>query len=187
MKEIPSDIGIKELLTEVSPNIAKEALISTGADKELNGTLFSLVVEVSNNKYSYLVKDGKDFEIKEDDIDSPLVRVKITEESLKKMIATKNLDMLLGIQSDLSKQKYDVLKSLKGSFTAELLNDDGSVFTIETIFNNALDPKATFKMKTSDSIALIKKEVNPVNLFMSGLMRIEGDLAFAMSTQPLFT
>jgi putative sterol carrier protein len=187
MKDIPSDIGIKELLTELSPNIAKEALISTGADRELKGTLFSMVVEVSNDKYSYLVRDGKDFEIKQDDIDSPLVRIKITEDSLKKMIATKNLDMLLGIQSDLSKQKYDVLKSLKGSFTAELLNEDGSIFIIETIFNNALDPKAVFKMKTSDSIALIRKEVNPINLFMAGLMRIEGDMAFAMSTQPLFT
>ena len=58
------------------------------------------------------------------------------------MIATQNLDMLLGIQSDLNKIKYNVLKGLKGSFTAELANDDGSVFVIDTIFNNAADPKA---------------------------------------------
>jgi putative sterol carrier protein len=33
----------------------------------------------------------------------------------------------------------------------------------------------------------IAKEANPVNLFMSGAMKIEGDMAFAMATQPLFT
>jgi putative sterol carrier protein len=187
MKEIPTDIGIKELLTEISPNIAKEAIQSSGAEKELAGTVFSLVVEVSGEKYSYLVKDGRDFDIKQGDIDSPLVRVKIDKSNLEKMITTKSLDMLLGIQSDLNKQKYTALKGLKGSFTAELTNDDGSVTTIETILNNALEPRAVFKMKTSDSISLVRKETNPVNLFMSGAMKIEGDMAFAMSTQPLFT
>jgi len=187
MKEIPKNIGIKELLTEFSPYIAKEAIKSSGAEQELKGTVFTLVVEVSGQKYSYLVKDGVDFDIKEGDIDAPLVRVKISKENIEKMIETNSLDMLLGIQTDLNKQKYNVLKSLKGSFTAELLNDDGSTTTIETTFNNAMEPKATFKMKTSDSIALVKKETNPVNLFMSGAMRIEGDMAFAMSTQPLFT
>jgi putative sterol carrier protein len=187
MQEIPTNIGIKELLTELSPNIAREAIQSSGADKELAGTVFSLVVEVSGEKYSYLVKDGRDFDIKEGDIDAPLVRVKIEKSNLEKMIATKSLDMLLGIQSDLNKQKYNALKGLKGSFTAELTNDDGSVTTIETILNNAMEPKATFKMKTADSISLVRKETNPVNLFMSGAMKIEGDMAFAMSTQPLFT
>src|SRR5512138_2988168 len=104
MKEIPADIGIKELLTEVSPGIAREAIASSGADKELQGTVFSLVVDVSGDKYSYLVKDGVDFQITQGDIDSPLVRVKIEKDNLQKMIATKSLDMLLGIQSDLNKQ-----------------------------------------------------------------------------------
>lgn len=187
MKEIPADIGIKELLTEVSPGIAREAIASSGADKELQGTVFSLVVDVSGDKYSYLVRDGVDFQITQGDIEAPLVRVKIEKDNLQKMIATKSLDMLLGIQSDLNKQKYNALKSLKGSFTAELLNDDGSVTTIETILNGAAQPRATFKMKTADSISLIRKETNPVNLFMSGAMKIEGDMAFAMATQPLFT
>jgi len=33
----------------------------------------------------------------------------------------------------------------------------------------------------------MKKKTNPVNLFMSGAMKIEGDMSFAMATQPLFT
>lgn len=187
MKEIPSDTSVRDLLLKVSPEIAREAILSSGADRELDGTEFSLVVEVSGDKYSYQVKNGTEFDIREADIDAPMVRVKIDRESIEKMIKTNSLDMFLGIQSDLNRNKYNVLRSIKGSFVAELTNDDGSVLSIETIFNNTLEPKAVFRMRTADSIALTRKETNPVNLFMSGAMRIDGDMAFAMSTQPLFT
>ncbi|MBN1498358.1 MAG: SCP2 sterol-binding domain-containing protein [Spirochaetes bacterium] len=187
MKEIPADTSVRDLLLKVSPEIAREAILSSGASKELDGTEFSLVVEVSGDTYSYLVKNGTEFDIREADIDAPMVRVKIDRESIEKMIKTNSLDMFLGIQSDLNRSKYNVLRNIKGSFVAELTNDDGSVLSIETIFNNAMEPKAVFKMRTADSIALTRKETNPVNLFMSGAMRIDGDMAFAMSTQPLFT
>jgi len=118
MTQIPNNISIKELLTSLSPSIAREAITSSGADKELKGTEFSLAVDVSGDIYSYLVKDGTDFTVKEGDIDAPMVRVRVRRETLEQMIATQNLDMLLGIQSDLNKNKYNVLKSLKGSFTA---------------------------------------------------------------------
>lgn len=187
MKEIPADTSIRDLLLKVSPEIVRESILTSGADRELSGTEFSLVVDVSGEKYSYRVKNGTDFDIRQADIDAPMVRVKIDRDSIEKMIKTNSLDMFLGMQSDLNKNKYTILKNMKGSFVAELTNDDGSILAIETIFNNVVEPKAVFKMKTADSIALTRKETNPVNLFMSGAMRIEGDMAFAMSTQPLFS
>jgi len=42
-------------------------------------------------------------------------------------------------------------------------------------------------MTAKDTGALMRKETNPVNMFMSGAMKIEGDMAFAMGTQPLFS
>ncbi len=185
--DIPKDISIKDLLLDFSPNMAKKMIEKNGAAAELAGTEFTMVVEVSGDKYSYVVKNGTDFDVKEGDLDNPMVRMSISKEDLQKMIDTNSLDMLLGIQSDLNKTKYDTLKELKGSFVAELSNDDGSIVSIKTVFNGSETPSAVFKMKTSDSIALVKKETNPVNLFMSGGMQIEGDMAFAMRTQPLFT
>lgn len=185
--DIPKDISIKDLLLDFSPKTAKQMIEESGAAAELGGTEFSMVVDVSGNKYSYVVKDGTNFDVKEGDLDKAMVRVSISEEDLNKMIETNSLDMLLGIQSDLNKTKYDTLLNLKGKMVAELSNDDGSVVTINTVFNETETPSATFKMKTSDSIALVKKETNPVNLFMSGGMQIEGDMGFAMQTQPLFT
>ncbi len=185
--DIPKDIRIKDLLLDFSPNMAKQMIAESGAAAQLGGTEFSMMLEVGGDKYSYVVKDGTDFDVKEGELDNPMVKIVISEEDMQKMIDTNSLDMLLGIQSDLNKAKYDALKNLKGKMIANLSNDDGSVVSLETIFNGAENPSATFKMKTADSIALVNKQTNPVNLFMSGGMQIEGDMAFAMQTQPLFT
>jgi putative sterol carrier protein len=185
--DIPKGLSIKDLLLDFSPKMAKEMIAKSGAAAELAGTEFSMVVDVSGTKYSYVVKNGTEFDVKEGALASPMVVIGIAEEDLKKMIETNSLDMLLGIQSDLNKRKYQALKTLKGKMTAKLANADGSVVTISTVFNGSETPAATFKMKMSDSIALVKKETNPVNMFMSGGMQIEGDMAFAMQTQPLFT
>ncbi len=185
--DIPKDLSIKDLLLDFSPNMAKQMIAESGAAAELADTEFRMVVDVSGNKYSYVVKNGTEFEVKEGDLDNPMVTVSIAEDDLKKMIETNSLDMLLGIQSDLNKRKYQALQTLKGKMVAQLAGDDGSVMTIDTVFNGMETPAATFKMKMADSIALVKKETNPVNLFMSGGMQIEGDMAFAMQTQPLFT
>lgn len=185
--DIPKDISIDELLLNFAPDMAKKMIEENGAAAELGGTEFSMVVDVGGKKYCYVVKNGTDFDVKEGDIDTPMVSISITEDDMKKMIETNSLDMLLGIQSDLNKRKYNTLQTLKGTFVAELANDDGSTVSIKTSFNGADTPSAVFKMKTTDSIALVNKETNPVNLFMSGGMQIEGDMAFAMQTQPLFT
>lgn len=188
MTAIPTDISINDLLTNLSPKLAKEGIEASGNLAELAGTEFTLVVDVDGEgTYSYIVKDGKDFEVKTEAIADPMVKIALSKSDLEKMIATSNLDMLLGLQQDLNKQKFNALKSLKGSFDAVLSNDDGSVFTIKTICNGIDAPNCTFKMKTEDSSKIAKKQAHPVNLFMSGAMQIEGDMAFAMATQPLFT
>lgn len=185
--DIPKGLSIKDLLLDFSPKMAKEMIAKSGAVAELAGTEFSMVVDVSGAKYSYVVKNGTDFNVKEGSLAKAMVTISISEADMKKMIETNSLDMFLGIQSDLNKRKYQVLQNLKGKMVAKLSNADGSVVTIATVFNGSETPVTTLKLKTSDSIALVKKETNPVNLFMSGGMQIEGDMAFAMQTQPLFT
>lgn len=184
---IPTNVSVQDLLTDVMPKFAKEALVANNAAAELAGTEITMVVEVGSKAYSYKVKDGKELAIIGDPISSPMLKLKISEDHLKKMIETKNLDMILGIQNDINKVKYNALSSLKGSFTAEVANNDGTTFIINAILNGAEQPHSVFKMSAADTQALMRKETNPVNLFMSGAMKIDGDMSFAMATQPLFT
>ncbi len=188
MFNVPAETSIQELLTEYGPKMVKESVENQGRTEELKGTEFTLVIDVDGEKYSFVVKDGTDVQVGTDkDLDNAMVRYMISRDDLERMIANQQLDMLLGIMTDLNQQKYQTLQGLKGVMTAILSNDDGSDYTIKASFNEAYSPEATFKMKTSDSASLMRKESNPVNLFMSGAMKIEGDMAFAMATQPLFT
>ena len=179
--------SISDLLGKIMPEFAQEKMAETGAAQQLGGTEISMVVSVGSSMYGYVLKDGATVTCTQGDLPNPMLRLKITEDDMKKMIETGNLDMILGIQNDINKAKYNALKSLKGSFIAEVSDVGGSTVKIEAILNNAQQPQSTFKMNAKDTAALMRKEQNPVNLFMSGAMKIEGDMAFAMATQPLFT
>jgi len=187
LPEIPKDTSIKTLLAEIMPSVAKEQLKESNAKAELDGTEITMVVEVGSNTYTYILTNGEEVSVSEENIEKAMLRMKVTEADMKSMIETGNLDMILGVQNDLNKAKYNALSSLRGSFIAEVTNDDGSSVSIEAILNGALEPKSTFKMSAADTNALMNKETNPVNLFMSGAMKIEGDMGFAMATQPLFS
>ncbi len=185
--EVPKDTRIDSLLSELMPKIAQDMLKEDNASAELSGTVISMVIEAGDTAYTYIVKDGSSVECSKGNTDDAMLRLKILESDLKKMIETGNLDMLLGIQNDLNRVKYNTITSLKGSFVAEISDGDGLVVKIEAILNNTRDPKSLFRMSAADTSALMRKETNPVNLFMSGAMKIEGDMAFAMATQPLFS
>lgn len=187
LPEVPKDTSIKTLLAEIMPAMTQDVLKEKNSKAELDGTEISMVVEVGSSIYSYLLLNGEEVKTAESDVDGAMLRMKISEDDLKKMIETGNLDMILGVQQDLTRAKYNAISSLRGSFIAEVTNDDGSVVSIEAILNGALEPKSIFKMSAADTTALMNKETNPVNLFMSGAMKIEGDMGFAMSTQPLFS
>ncbi|MBI9076484.1 MAG: SCP2 sterol-binding domain-containing protein [Desulfatibacillum sp.] len=187
MAAVPNNISIKELLTQVMPEISKKALEDQGKVSELAGTEVTMTVETSTEKYSFTIKDGVNINVVEGDMDSPNVRMTISNDDLLKMIAQGELDMLLGMSSDLNAQKVSTLKQLSGAMKVNLANDDGSSYTIQTVFNGALSPACTMNLKTSDSAAIIKKETSPVTLFMAGQITMDGDMGFAMGFQPLVT
>lgn len=186
MSTIQPDTTTNDLLTNIIPAKTKESISSRGVAAELDGTVITMSVSVSGKKYSYKVTNGAEIEIVEGELDNPMVSISLTEEDLAKMIAQNELDIILMVMTELDKNKYNTVSTLSGTFKAELSNDDGSNYNIEVTFNGAAEPTSVFKMKTSDTALMMRKEENPVNLFMSGAMQIEGDMQFAMATQPLF-
>lgn len=186
MTSIPPTAGINELLTVVLPMRTKESISKRGALEELTNTVITMTMDVSGNYYSYKVTDGSKIEIINDKIDNAMVTIRVSEDELTKMMKKDELDIILMVITELNKTKYETVKNLNGSFKAELNNNDGSQYHIEVIFNGTKEPSALFKMKTSDSALMMRKEENPVNLFMTGSMQIEGDMQFSIATQPLF-
>jgi putative sterol carrier protein len=60
---------------------------------------------------------------------------------------------------------------------------DGKISISE---GQADSPKLTLHMQASDFVALTRGQVNPMNLFMAGKIKVEGDITLAMKFQELF-
>ena len=173
-------VNVRELLTEFVPKLAREYIKMRGAQEELKDT-------ESGSLYSYIIKDGVNFDVKEGEIDNPNVRVSFSMESMSKMLDMKNIDMLIGMQRQLTRQKFDVLSGLKGTSVFQITNSDGTISEITATFNDTQKPKSILKLSVENANLINSGKESPINLFMSGKMKIEGDMGFAMKLQPLFT
>lgn len=179
-------VNVKELLTEFIPKLAKEYVQMRGSQEELKGTELTLTVDISGTAYSFVIKDGVNFDVKEGAMDNPKVRISLPLESIGKLAELKNIDMLIGMQSQLTRKKYDVLSGLKGTSVFQIKNSDGTVSEITATFNGGQTPKVILRLSMEDASRINSGQESPIQLFMGGRMEIDGEMAFAMMLQPLF-
>jgi putative sterol carrier protein len=179
-------VNVRELLTEFIPKLAGEYIQMRGGQEELKGTELRLTLDISGDVYSYIIKDGVDFDVKEGNMDNSAVRISLPLESMSKMVDMKNIDMLIGMQKQLTKKKFELLSGLKGTGVFQIKNPDDTISEITATFNMAENPKAVLRLSMQDANLIIGGKESPINLFMSGKMKMEGDMAFAMKLQPLF-
>ena len=185
-------VDVQELLTEFIPKLARQFIALRGPDEAMKGTSLTLTVDISGSRYSYTIKDGQEFDVKEGDLENPMVFVSIPIESVAKLADMKNIDMLLGMQGhiaggDATRQRYNSLSSLKGTAVFKLMQDDGEEVEITATFNGAQQPAVTLKMGMEEARAVTAREETPIQMFMSGKLQLEGEMAFAMTLQPIFS
>jgi len=185
-------VDVDELLTEFIPKLARQFIAWRGPDDAMKGTTLSLTVDVSGDRYSYTIKDGQEFDAKKGDLDNPLVTLAIPLDTMAKLADMQNIDMLVGMQGQIaggqaSRQKYNALAALKGTAVYKLALPDGTEAVITATFNGARQPAATLKLSLADARALTARKDTPIQMFMNGRLQIEGEMAFALAMQPLFT
>lgn len=74
-------------------------------------------------------------------------------------------------------------KSVKFDF-----GDDGQIHAAgETVSQEDLDADCTIKVAKDDFIALASGNLDPMMAFMSGKLKVEGDMSVAMGLQSLFS
>ena len=74
---------------------------------------------------------------------------------------------------------------LKGTIAQELAREGGDPFKVEMTFNGAATPRTVLKMKLADFVAMQEGKLNGQEAFMTGRLRIEGDMAFMMQVAAL--
>ena len=75
---------------------------------------------------------------------------------------------------------------VNGTSAFKLGLPDGDAAEITATFNGARTPAVALSLSMDDAKDVASGQGSPVQLFMSGKLSMEGDLAFAMACQPLF-
>lgn len=82
---------------------------------------------------------------------------------------------------------------LNAAVVFDLSGDDGGQWTVQIadgkcdILNNAADnPTATVKMAAEDYTDMVSGKLNPMMAFMSGKIKVDGDLNSVMKVQQIF-
>lgn len=76
----------------------------------------------------------------------------------------------------------------------DLSGDDGGQYTLDVVNGQANvtkgiaseSPSATIRMDANDYVAMTTGKLNPMTAFMTGKVKVEGDLGAVMKMQSLF-
>tara|TARA_B100000686_G_C15982199_1_gene567965 strand:- start:78 stop:377 length:300 start_codon:yes stop_codon:yes gene_type:complete len=95
--------------------------------------------------------------------------------------------------NDITKRINELSKSTSGEMESKVkfIFEDGCVFIDDTvnppiINNDDSDAHCTITINNSDFEKLLNKELSSMNAFMSGKMKIKGDMAVAMKLSSVF-
>ena len=76
-------------------------------------------------------------------------------------------------------------KQLKGTMALELAREGKDPMRIEMTFNDAATPRTGMKAKLTDYVAMQEGRLNGQEAFMTGKLKIEGDMGFLMQIAAL--
>ncbi len=184
--EVPENIGVKEYFEEIVPKMVAEQL-SGGGITGMEGTEFTVEFEIKGEQdyvYGISVKDAKDLTVKEGALESRMIKVIVSEDVWRKAVTGKMegaMDMFTDMSQNVNRNRYDSLNSVRGTMNLELDIPDGSQADIKVVFNDAASPEVAFKIGLEDWDLMQKGELAGPTAFMTGKMKIEGDMPFAMA------
>lgn len=186
MVDVPENVGVKEYFDEYVPKIFEEQVAGSAA-LGMEGTEVGVEFEVDGSSYSLLVKDGKELQVKEGAVDKPLVKLTLSEDVFRSAVTGKMAgatDMFTDM-SQMNKARLDQLSGVAGTMVLDLTTADGGNAVIKATLNGAESPESTFKCTVEDWVAISRGEIAGPTAFMSGKLKIEGDMPFAMSLSSL--
>jgi putative sterol carrier protein len=184
--EVSENISVKDYFEQVVPEMVSEQMSGTPM-ADMDGTIFTVEFDIKGDQdyvYSLTVKDAKDLEVTEGAREKAMIKLELSEDMWRKAVTGKMegaMDMFTDMSQSANRKRYDALAATNGSMTVELTLPDGSVAPLKIVFNGAASPEVTFKVGLEDWALMQKGELAGPTAFMTGKLKIEGDMPFAMS------
>ncbi len=184
--EIRDDISVEEYFEEVVPGIFSEQLGKLKLEG-MDGTELTLQFDIrgeSLKTYSVIVKDAKTLEVKKGPVRKPVVKIDLSENTWREAITGKipgAVEMFADLGRLSTRSRYEQLKSTLGTLFVELSREGGENILLKIVFNEADSPSVKFITSLEDWKQISTGELSGVTAFMTNRLKIEGDMAFAMS------
>ena len=182
--DIKDDVTVQEYFEEYVPKIFEEQVAAAGLSG-MDGTEMALQFNITDGEtrtYSLVVKDAKAFEVVAGPAESPLVTIEMSEDVWRQAVTGKlegATEMFTDV-SRMSRGRFDLIKDTKGTLVMDLSRPDGPNADITVSFNGAESPRAVFHCSLETWVKLNRGEIAGPTAFMSGQLKIEGDMGFAM-------
>jgi putative sterol carrier protein len=189
MPEVSENVTVKEYFEEVVPQIFEEEM-SKQAISGMEGTEFTVEFDIEGKSYGLNISDAKSLKVFEGPLDNPMLKVKLNEDTWRKAVTGKipgAMDMFMDMGQMANRRRYDTLASTKGAIDVELGMPDGNTEQLSITFNGSESPKVIFKAALEDWAKVSSGEIPGPTAFMSGKLKIDGDMSFAMALGNLMT
>jgi putative sterol carrier protein len=184
--EVKDDVSVEEYFEQVVPKIFEEQLAGSPVTG-MEGTEVSLQFDITDGgtkTYSMIVKDARELEVKAGPVPDPLVRIVLPEDVWREAVTGKlagAVDMFTDTRQLANRRRFDQLVDTRGTMELDLSRPGEPNVGLTVTFNGAETPKALFRISVDDWGKMSKGELPGVTAFMSGQLKIEGDMAFAMA------
>lgn len=184
--EVSEDVTVKEYFEDYVPKIFAEQVSSVDSS-DMEGTEFTVQFNIQGDEkqtYGIIVKDARELEVVAAQVENPVITIGLSEDAWREAVTGKlegAVDAFTDMGQMTSRTRYDMVKDTKGTMNLELARPGGPALEFKVTFNGAGSPSTTFKASLEDWVKISKGELAGPTAYMSGSLKIEGDLPFAMA------
>lgn len=147
---------------------------------QMEGTTFTTQVTIegeSSLTFGVTIEDASRIKVQTGEVESPMVAVSLPESVMKPL--TRQVSQMVG------RRQYDDITKAKGTLTIEMEMPGDWVLPVTVTFNGASEPRATMRGPAEVLAKIMTGEVAGPAAFVSGDIKIEGDMMFLMSLSTL--
>ena len=172
-------IEVQEYVESYIPGLISKRLEEKPVP-DMEGTEFTFQFIIEGEKsiaYGVTINDAKKIKVAPGKLENPMVTMALTEDMTKRMVDQ--------VSSLTGKNQYETVKQAKGTLHLEMEMPGDWTMPVDFTFNGASEPSVTISGSAEVFQKIAAGELNGPAAFMQGEIKLDGDMAFALSLASL--
>ncbi len=174
------EIEVQEYLHSYLPSLIEKRLAEKPV-ADMEGTTFTMQFTIEGERsltYGITIKDAREIRVSPGGVENPIFTVSVSEDFIRPLV-----DL---VSSLVSRKQYDAIGNTRGKLDLDVEMPGDWTLPVGMLFNGTDSPQLILHGKSEDLLKIATGEVNAPTAFLQGKIKMEGDVAFAMSLANLF-